>query len=98
MASLKPVKHCSWIGWLQEWHGNDQSMQYAHRFEDFGLDANLTSKLSTLYNNVDQVEWFVGLMIESPRLPNSFIAEVRRCQHQMVCRIRPHQFALPVPF
>ena len=45
-------------------------------FEDFGLNASLTSTLSKLYNNdVDQVEWFVGLMIESPAMGASFLAE-----------------------
>ena len=45
-------------------------------FEDFGLNASLTGTLSKLYNNdIDQVEWFVGLMIESPAMSASFLAE-----------------------
>lgn len=46
------------------------------RFEEFGLDANLTGILIQLYNNdIDQVEWFVGLMIESPAMAASFLPE-----------------------
>ncbi len=45
-------------------------------FEDFGLNASLTSTLSKLYNDdIDQVEWFVGLMMESPAMGASFLAE-----------------------
>ena len=49
------------------------------RFEDFGLSPNLTASLQALYNNdIDSVDWFLGVLIEQPHLENTFLGEVSR--------------------
>ena len=49
------------------------------RFEDFGLSPNLTASLQALYNNdIDSVDWFLGVLIEQPHLDNTFLGEVSR--------------------
>lgn len=45
-------------------------------FEDFGLSPQLTATMQELYSNdIDSVDWFVGVTIEQPHLENTFLGE-----------------------
>ena len=71
---------CLWI--ITRTQLSDPFDTLPRRFEDFGLDMNLTNKLRELYKgDLESVEFFVGLTIEAPPVQNTFLPEVSLVQH-----------------